>query len=389
MLRLLVSCEAVVEIHEGRYYNNGLDAMLNNYSTISDDISFITYGVEKDQVTNAEVKGGKFIICHKRNSLWTYHKYKRINCELIEHAVREVDACIMHVPSDLGYNIFKCAKKYNKPCLLVVVGSAWDAFWYHSLKGKIVAPFSHFVMKRMVEESTHVIYVTEQYLQDKYPTKGCSISCSNVDLVSIDHDILQRRTSHIDIKNEKDKIFRIATLGTVSSPYKGQKYVISALSRLLKKGYLIEYYIVGGGNVANLKKNVEKLKVGDYVKFCGNIDHNIVLDFLDGMDLYVQPSMTEGLPRALIEAMSRGLPALASNVGGIPELLDKDYLFQKGNVDEITELIEKMYKTPSLLKKASKENIERSTCYLKDTLFFRRRVFLESFADYVYKKLIE
>ena len=52
--------------------------------------------------------------------------------------------------------------------------------------------------------------------------------------------------------------------------------------------------------------------------------------------------MLEGMPRALIEAMSRGLPCIGSNVGGIPELLDENSMFTKKKVKEIADHIEKM-----------------------------------------------
>ena len=56
-----------------------------------------------------------------------------------------------------------------------------------------------------------------------------------------------------------------------------------------------------------------------------------VLNWLDDIDIYVQPSFQEGLPRALVEAMSGGRPAFASTTGGIPELLPADCLHCPGD----------------------------------------------------------
>jgi len=58
--------------------------------------------------------------------------------------------------------------------------------------------------------------------------------------------------------------------------------------------------------------------------------------------LYVQPSRQEGLPRAVLEAMSVGCPVIGSRVGGIPELLRDSDMFESGDVTEIAHLIQQM-----------------------------------------------
>ena len=63
-----------------------------------------------------------------------------------------------------------------------VVGCPWDAYWNYSLKGKIVAPFATYMMKRRVKSAPFVLYVTNKFLQKRYPTKGKKINCSNVEL---------------------------------------------------------------------------------------------------------------------------------------------------------------------------------------------------------------
>ena len=379
MSKILVVCEAVVEINGGKYYNNGLDAMVNNYGMVFNDITCLNYGIEKKRPTNNEVKGRNvhFVICSKQNSILNFYKNRNANKLLIAENVKKVDACIIHMPSTLGGYTIEYAKKYRKPYLLVVVGCAWDALWNHSWKGKCIAPMSYYFTKQAISQSAYVLYVTKYFLQGRYPSRGYTIACSDVDLPNIDDNILQNRLSHIELKKH---VFKIATLGTVASPYKGQKYVIAAMEKLVKKGYSMEYYIVGGGDCTSLKKIAVKLGVDDNIKFLGNIKHEQVFHFLDEMDLYIQPSKTEGLPRALIEAMARGLPALGSRVGGIPELLDSDYLFSKGDVNAISTLIENTFLTPRLLRDASMQNFERSKYYLKDYLVPIRLEFLKRFA---------
>src|SRR5690606_42058407 len=99
-----------------------------------------------------------------------------------------------------------------------------------------------------------------------------------------------------------------------------------ALARLRQIGLDgFRYEIVGGGDQSYLRKIARKYGVADPVDFLGRITRKEVFQWLDKIDLYIQPSKTEGLPRALIEAMSRGLPCLGTRVGGIPELLTDEH----------------------------------------------------------------
>lgn len=72
--------------------------------------------------------------------------------------------------------------------------------------------------------------------------------------------------------------------------------------------------------------------VADRVVFKGQMKHQQVLEWIDSLDIYIQPSMQEGLPRALIEAMSRACPAIGSSTGGIPELLPSDAILKEGTL---------------------------------------------------------
>ena len=83
-----------------------------------------------------------------------------------------------------------------------------------------------------------------------------------------------------------------------------------------------------------------------------------MFEWLDDMDLYIQPSLQEGLPRAVVEAMSRGLPALGAHTGGIPELLGEDCIFPRKGVDAIAELLTAL-KPEQMIAMAAREAIRR------------------------------
>ena len=123
------------------------------------------------------------------------------------------------------------------------------------------------------------------------------------------------------------------------------------------------------------------------VKFLGTLPHEKIFDYLDNIDIYIQTSKQEGLPRALIEAMSRGCPSLGSKVGGIPELLNSDCVFNKGSVHEICELLKKM--DHKVMIEKAKYNFKKAREYDKELLDNQRSEFLNNLKKYVRKSKLK
>ncbi|MGI5913081.1 MAG: glycosyltransferase, partial [Syntrophomonadaceae bacterium] len=218
--------------------------------------------------------------------------------KIIEHAVLNNDCVIARLPSSNGNIAISIARKYNKPYLIELVGCPWDAYWNHSWKGKLIAPFMRYATKKAVKNAPYVVYVTNEFLQHRYPTTGRTIGCSNVALPTLDESVLDARLHKIE-QITKYKPIVLGTTAAVDVRYKGQEYVIQAIAELNKQGYNFVYRLVGGGDKARLQSIAEKYRVADKVIFEGSIPHERVFDYLDDIDIYVQPSKTEGLPRAL------------------------------------------------------------------------------------------
>ena len=127
-----------------------------------------------------------------------------------------------------------------------------------------------------------------------------------------------------------------------------------------------------------LRKLAKELSVEDQVVIEGRLAHEQMFSWLDEMDLYIQPSMTEGMPRSLIEAMSRGLPALGSQTGGIPELLGPDCTFPRKDVDTIAKMIS--CSSPEGMEQKARNNFDRAKGFQKELLEQRRYDFYATFA---------
>lgn len=330
-----------------------------------------------ENLTLSSIEGTKFVPVPNHKSIKSYYKISDVK-NIIKNEVMNADHIISRV-STLGYIAAKYAKKYNKPYLVEVVGCTWDSMWNYSFKGKILAPFSYYNQKRIVKDAPYVVYVTKNFLQKRYPNFRKNINASNVSLINFDDNVIKNRLDKIR-KSDLSKKTIIGTIGAIDVKYKGQETIIKTLGLLKKQGLNnFEYQIVGGGNQKYLKKIADKYKVNDQVKFLGTMPHNLVFSWLDKIDLYVQPSKTEGLPRALIEAMSRGLPAIGTDVGGIPELLEKKYTFSKYRKSE--KELENILKTINIedfLEQALR-NYNVSKEYDKNLIEARRKSFFENF----------
>lgn len=261
--------------------------------------------------------------------------------------------------------------------MALVVGCPWDALWHHSLKGRLVAPLYYLSLKRFMSKTSTAMYVTRSFLQKRYPCKGLSIGCSDVELPANNRSVLTNRISKISNNNATH--LSLATIGALIK-VKGHIDVIKALSILKKDGYLFYYHIIGGGDKTFLENLAIKLDVADQVIFHGVLPHNKIFELLTDIDIYIQPSKTEGLCRALAEAMSMACPAIATNVGGNPELVNSKWLYQSGNSKMLATQIKGLSEKHNLLT-AANENYTTAQSYQADLLNKRRNEFISSFIE--------
>ena len=283
-----------------------------------------------------------------------------------------------------GWRGTSICRKLGKPYMVEVVNCAWDSYWNHSLKGRIVAPFMYWIRRSTTKKAPYVLYVTSEFLQRRYPTRGKAIGVSDVQLQnSATAHVLEQRLEKISNKDIAEKIV-IGTAGAVDVSFKGQRFVIKALAKLKARGlHNFEYQIAGGGSNEKLKRLAEKLGVSDQVVFMGSIVHSEMFAWFDGLDVYIQPSLQEGLPRALVEAMSRGLPCYGTRTGGIPELLDSECVCDRNVAiaKKLANFLQAHNKEKALV--LAKSNYEEAMQYKEETLRQRRAAFMKDFADSV------
>lgn len=112
----------------------------------------------------------------------------------------------------------------------------------------------------------------------------------------------------------------VGTVGRLSS-VKAQDRLLRATQQLILAGYKIRVLLVGEGPMEQFLKELTKhLGLDRVVVFTGHQER--VVDYLSAMDVFVLPSLSEGIPMALLEALAIARPVVATRVGGIPEVIE-------------------------------------------------------------------
>jgi glycosyltransferase involved in cell wall biosynthesis len=125
---------------------------------------------------------------------------------------------------------------------------------------------------------------------------------------------------------------------------KGQEYLIKALKKVKEKHSNLLLYIIGIGSLRNhLLKLIKNNKLNNYVKMVGgNKPSNEMPKWYNSCDLFIIPSLSEGNPTVMFEALGCGKPIVATKVGGIPEIIINNnlgLLVEPRNIDQLSESI--------------------------------------------------
>ncbi len=103
---------------------------------------------------------------------------------------------------------------------------------------------------------------------------------------------------------------------------KGLEFGLLAIRKLLELGHDVRYTVIGAGpDEDRLKFTVHDLGLGGHVTLTGRLPSNEVRTRLEECDLYLLPSVSEGISNAALEAMAMGVPVVSTNVGGMPEAI--------------------------------------------------------------------
>ncbi|MEY2688434.1 MAG: hypothetical protein RL375_2632 [Pseudomonadota bacterium] len=130
------------------------------------------------------------------------------------------------------------------------------------------------------------------------------------------------------------------------TPAKGQVLLIQACALLAARGHDFRLTVIGEGpDRARIEAEIRRLGLGRRVVLTGALGQEAVRAAMAEADVFVLPSLAEGIPVVLMEAMSSGLPCVSTPVNGIPELIDNGHtglLARPGDVDSLTEALARL-----------------------------------------------
>lgn len=308
-------------------------------------------------------------------------QYMKVRFNLIGVISKHIEpgrVYICRVPGQIGNLVIGKLQKKKIPYGVEVVGDPWDVFAQGALNHSFrffFRYYSYYYLREAVKKSAAALYVTENTLQRRYPVLSGVFQVSASD-VQINVD----RLPPIAKEFRQRDIYHLVSVGSLEQMYKAPDVVLYAIRKLKDRGIKCHLTWLGDGVYKALMAELaDNLDINDQVCFMGNVPSNEVIRQLSKSDIFLLVSRTEGLPRALVEAMAMGLPCIGTQVGGIPELLDKQMLVPVDDPLALANKIELLLNHIDMTNKQANRNYEFAKSYYDSVLQQRR----ESFYQYL------
>lgn len=307
---------------------------------------------------------------------WRYMRHRGRVREVVRMALADAQALLLRVPGTVATELWRQARKQARPFGVDVVGDPWDA-----LSPQVTRFFGQTWIRRrfrsqmrvQCREACAITYVTAKFLQAGYPAGPGAFETYFSD-IELPQELLldSPRTLTSPARN-------LVTVGSLEIWYKGYQYLLPAFKACLEKSPTLHLTIVGGGRIQGEVEAIARtLGIADHVSFPGRLrPASAVYEQLDKADLFVFPSLQEGLPRALVEAMARGLPCVSTTVGGIGELLSSEDLVPPADVPALAAKLNEVLSDPDRLTRMSARNAQTAAQYEASLLAARRPPFYQ------------
>ena len=319
---------------------------------------------------------------------WQYMRRYLQLVAIIREAVAEGDVFILRLPGRVGTLLGNELIKAKMPYAVEVVGDPWEAGAPGGVKcflRPVIRRKARADLRRLCRIAALATYVTAKKLQSRYPPGGFATYFSDVaigDEAIIGQVALAKRIERIRHKFEKKGPWHLCFVGGMDHLLKAPDVLIESMSACAQRGLDFQLVFVGDGHyLLRLEDRAKKLGISNRIKFVGRVPPGKpVYEHLDNADLFLLPSRTEGLPRALVEAMACGLPCIGTEVGGIPELLSAEDLVPPGDVAALASKIISVLSDPDRLTQMSIRSLRTAKEYRCEELNQRRIEFYKKVA---------
>ena len=249
-----------------------------------------------------------------------------------------------------GYGMIGLAKKWNIPLVVSALGTL----------ERITAYEGSYTSKQIIETMNFAESILSVSEDIKLHVVNLGIEEDKIIVVPNGVDIekfkpLGKKNSRnlLNLPENKNIILFVGSLGSI----KGVEYLIKAAKDFVNTD--TELYLVGrdDGLKKSLVKMAQELKIIDFIKFIGPVNHEKIPIWISASDILVLPSLSEGRPNVVLEALACEVPVVATDVGGIPELMiegETGYLVPAKNPVQLSEKINKLLENENLRAKMGK-----------------------------------
>jgi len=271
----------------------------------------------------------------------------------LKKIVNEFKPDIIHTHNHFFFNtlIGMLVKKHYKICTITTLhsGSVKD------ISGKLAILIKTYgkIIGRLINNNSELVITGSEKLLEN--GKKLGINSNKIVIIpnAVDLSFFRQNRTYSSTPRKVLFVGRLFSL-------KGPHLLIEAARLVIKRIPDTQFLIVGNGPMR--KKLVDLVKsynLSKNVVFCGELED--VREKMKESDLYVRPSLLEGFPYGVLEAMASGLPVVATNIGGTPDLLTHEktgYLVNPGNINELANAIINLLSNSDALATMAKNGLE-------------------------------
>lgn len=308
----------------------------------------------------------------------------------LKMCLRSVDAAICRLPSPISLVACPVFDRSNVPWAGEMMMNPRTAYSRESL-GHPLQPVIQSVIvrntKRACLAANGISYVTERVLQKEYPCQAITdphakgYFTSSYSTINMSDEMF----SMVDWGNERPSKVVLAHGGKMSDYRKGHDVFIKTVALLRKMGVDAYGILIGDGpKRGEFESLAENLGIQEFCEFSGWASgFNEVQRQLQRAHFFLLPTLSEGLPRSIIEAMASGLICIGNSVDGIPELLDEECLSLENSPSQYAEIILRLLSGWQEALRVRNRQFTKSHDYRSAVLNKRRFEFYRALRDCV------
>jgi glycosyltransferase involved in cell wall biosynthesis len=237
-----------------------------------------------------------------------------------------------------GYGMMKLAKKWKVPLVISALGTIERKVAYEgSYTSRQIIEAMNFADKVLSVSEDLKLHIVNLGINEE----KVHVVPNGVDTEQFKPVEKSRARHLLNLPQDKNIVLFVGALRKI----KGVDYLIEAAKSFVDKN--TDLYMVGrdDGLKKNLEKRARELRIKEHIKFIGPVNHDNVPLWISASDILVLPSLSEGRPNVVLEALSCEVPVVATDVGGIPELMidgKTGHLVPAKNPEELSRKINKL-----------------------------------------------